>query len=59
MNGCQEALFSGCEGALDAKLLIAFIERLVRDADRKIHLILDNLRVHHPRPVKAWLAEHR
>lgn len=47
------------DGALDAKLLIDFMERLVRDVDRKIYLILDNLRVHHARPVKAWLAEHR
>lgn len=47
------------DGALDAKLLIDFMERLVRDADRKIHLILDNLRVHHAKAVQAWLAEHR
>ena len=46
------------DGALDAKLLIDFMERLVRDVDRKIYLILDNLRVHHARQVKAWLAEH-
>ena len=24
----------------------------------KLFLILDNLRVHHAKPVKAWLAEH-
>jgi transposase len=28
-------------------------------AGRKIYLILDNLRVHHSKPVKAWLAEHK
>ena len=32
---------------------------LVKDADKKIFLILDNLRVHHSKPVKAWLAEHK
>jgi transposase len=31
----------------------------LKDRDRKIYLILDNLRVHHSKPVKAWLAEHR
>jgi len=27
-------------------------------AERKVFLILDNLGVHHCKPVKAWLAEH-
>lgn len=33
------------------------MEALVKDAGRKVFLILDNLRVHHGKPVKAWLAE--
>lgn len=34
--------------------------RLVRQAKgRKVYLILDNLRVHHCAPVKAWIEEHR
>ena len=44
------------EGAMNAAVLIDFLKRLVRDASKKIFLILDNLRVHHARPVKAWLA---
>ena len=28
----------------------------MRDAEQKIFLILDNLKAHHARPVKAWLA---
>jgi transposase len=47
------------EGALNADILIDFMKRLVRDAGRKVYLILDNLRVHHSKPVKAWLAEHK
>ncbi len=31
----------------------------MRSAERKVYLILDNLRVHHSKPVKAWLAEHK
>ena len=45
------------DGALNADVLIDFLKRLVRDAGRKVYLILDNLRVHHSKPVKAWLAE--
>jgi len=47
------------DGALNSDILIDFMRRLVRDAGRKIYLILDNLRVHHSKPVKAWLAEHK
>ncbi len=37
--------------------LIEFLESLIKDAKKKVFLILDNLRVHHSKPVKAWLAE--
>jgi transposase len=46
------------EGAMHADLLIDFFKRLVKDSDRKVFLILDNLKVHHARKVKAWLAKH-
>jgi len=46
-------------GALNGKILIRFLRRLLKDAGRKIFLILDNLRVHHSKVVQAWLAEHR
>lgn len=46
------------DGALNTTILIDFLKRLIRDAGRKVYLILDNLRVHHSKPVKAWLAEH-
>ena len=45
-------------GALNAHILIGFLERLVRNREQKIFLILDNLRVHHSKPVKQWLAKH-
>ena len=31
---------------MTAKVLIKFMSRLIKDADRKVFLILDNLRVH-------------
>jgi transposase len=46
------------DGALNAQILIDFLRRLVKGARKKLFLILDNLRVHHAKPVKAWLAEH-
>ncbi len=46
------------EGAFNAARLIAFMELLVKDTKHKVFLVLDNLRVHHSKPVKAWLAQH-
>lgn len=42
---------------MDAKTLIQFFKRLIKDAERKCFVIVDNLRVHHAKIVKAWLAE--
>lgn len=45
------------DDAFDADKLIEFLQALVKDAGRKVFLILDNLRVHHSKLVKAWVAE--
>jgi transposase len=39
--------------------LIEFFELLIKDTEKKVFLILDNLRVHHSKPVKAWLEENK
>lgn len=46
------------EDAMNAKTLIRFMTRLVKDADRKVFLILDNLRTHHSKLVQEWLEDH-
>lgn len=40
-------------------VLIRFMSRLIKDVERKVFLILDNLRVHHSKVVKKWLDEHQ
>lgn len=46
------------DGGMNAQRLIRFMQRLIKDNDRKVFLILDNLRVHHARKVRAWVARH-
>jgi transposase len=46
-------------GALNSSLFITFLKRLVKDSDRKIFLILDNLRVHKSKKVVAWVVRHK
>ena len=44
--------------AMNAQTFIKFCRRLIKDAGKKIYLILDNLRVHHSHMVKQWIEEH-
>lgn len=46
------------QGSMNADILIDFCKRLIKSAGRKVYLILDNLRVHHARVFKEWLAAH-
>ena len=47
------------EDTMTAERLIQFMTRLVKDANRKVFLILDNLRVHHSNKVKNWLEKNK
>lgn len=49
--------FSFFEGAIDADRFIVFLEDLISDAQRKVFLIVDNLRVHRANRVRDWVAE--
>jgi len=46
-------------GGFNARIFIKFMSRLIKDSRRKIILIVDNLRVHHCRPVKDWVARNK
>jgi transposase len=46
-------------GPLSAPLLIRFLRQLLRDTNRKVFLILDNLNVHKAAKVRAWVRAHR
>ena len=50
--------FKVFDGTMNADIMIDFCKRLIKSAKRKIYLIVDNLRVHHAKVFKAWLAEH-
>lgn len=40
---------------LNAKTFIRFMGQLIKNRKRKVFLIVDNLRVHHSKPVKEWV----
>ena len=47
------------KGALNASLFIMFLRRLIKAAEKKVFLIVDNLRVHHAVKVNKWVTAHK
>src|SRR3954467_14381461 len=46
------------EGALNTTIFLNFLRRLIREAARKLFVIVDNLPVHRARRVTAWVQNH-
>lgn len=44
---------------MNSDKLKEFFELLIKGSSKKIFLILDNLKVHHSKPVKEWLADNK
>lgn len=44
---------------MNAKLMIKFLSRLILDTNRKVFLIVDNLKVHHATLVQEWVKKHK
>ncbi|NOX48568.1 MAG: IS630 family transposase [Chlorobi bacterium] len=50
--------FMTYEGTMNAQRFIVFLKRLTKGPARKTYLILDNLKVHHSKIVKAWAEKN-
>jgi transposase len=59
INNYGSTRFMIYEQTMTQQLLLDFFKRLIKDAPRKVFLILDNLRVHHGKIVSAWLLENK
>lgn len=46
-------------GSMNAKVFLKFIKRLIQGSDKKIFLIVDNMRTHHANMIREWLKEHK
>lgn len=63
VNNRGKAQWMIIDEAFTAQKLIEFFEALIKDAGqegkKKCYVIMDNLRVHHSKTVKAWLEENK
>ena len=48
-----------CTGSMNAALFIVFLQRLLRGAERKLFVIVDNLSVHESAAVEEWLVDKK
>ncbi|VAX19888.1 Mobile element protein [hydrothermal vent metagenome] len=46
-------------GSMNADRFLKFLRQLIKNRDRKIYLILDNLKVHHSKIVKKWVEKNK
>jgi transposase len=63
VNNRGKAQWMIIDEAFNAQKLIEFFEALIKDSGqegkKKLYVIMDNLRVHHSKIVKAWLEENK
>ena len=44
---------------MNAEKFIEFLEQLIKSSDKRLYVILDNLRVHHSKIVKQWVEDNK
>jgi len=54
-----KSMFALYDEAINTERFLDFLQKVIDSSDRKVYLILDNLRVHHAKIVKAWVEEHK
>ena len=58
VNSQGHVRFMVYQDTMNQQRLIRFMGQLVRTSQRKVFLILDNLKVHHGKLVAAWQEKH-
>jgi transposase len=54
-----KSMFALYDEAINAQRFIEFLQKVIDSSDKKVYMILDNLRVHHAKIVKSWIEEHQ
>jgi len=54
-----KSMFALYDEAVNTDRFLEFLQRVVDSNDKKVYMIVDNLRVHHAKVVKAWVEEHK
>lgn len=53
-----KTMFSLYDESINVERFIDFLQKVIDSSTKKVYIIVDNLRVHHAKLVKAWIEEH-
>ena len=53
-----KTMFSLYDESINVDRFIEFLQKVIDSSQKKVYMIVDNLRVHHAKLVKAWVKEH-
>ena len=51
-------MFSLYDKSINVDRFIEFLQKVIDSSDKKVYMIVDNLRVHHAKLVTEWIEEH-
>jgi len=54
-----KSMFALYSESINVDRFIDFLQKVIDSSQKKVYLIVDNLRVHHAKLVKAWIEEHK
>ena len=54
-----KTMFSLYDESINVDRFIDFLQKVIDSSDKKVYMIVDNLRVHHAKLVTAWVEEHK
>ena len=54
-----KTMFSLYDEAINVDRFIDFLQKVIDSSDKKVYMIVDNLRVHHAKLVTKWIEEHK
>jgi transposase len=54
-----KTMFSLYDESVNVEKFIDFLEKVIESADKKVYMIVDNLRVHHAKLVTSWIEKHK
>jgi len=54
-----KVMFALYDESINVDRFIEFLQKVIDSSDKKVYMIVDNLRVHHAKLTKQWLEEHK
>lgn len=54
-----KTMFSLYDESINVDRFIEFLQKVIDSSDKKVYMIVDNLRVHHAKLVTAWVEKHK